>query len=535
MSRRFLHFLIVTCTWMIPCSPFAQNYYPDSSFGIDGFAVATQSTLNVIRTLDIQPDGRFLASGGDGAQLSSSIQYGLFRLKADGQRDSSFGMAGIQNLTVNLNGGVPDYLTTVRTGSTTSVFLRSMYAGSSGTVAARYTSSGTPDPTFGINGRVTVPPYNNFDAPTVALAAPNGKYIIAGTTLTPTSGYQYVATRLKSNGQLDSSFAINGKYQNTYAALSLPCPGALISMSVSSIIPWTQGRFIIGGYYSYGTCVYAPFMVRHQANGLPDSSFASNGLALPLVPIPANNNYYISQLLPDTIHGYIYALIKYLGTTNDLFLMRFDSTGNPDTGYGNNGQASLAIAGWRTDSGYFPFAFLQEDGKMAIAGNVDTGQFARVALFRVTAQGQPDTSLAPNGFLTVGRGTTDFIKTMAVQGDSVYVLGGYTTAAVFDWKPLLLRIRKRPAAVTTSIPGKAEKPIQVFPNPTNGSFQVDNLPPGTMFTLTNSWGQTILSGILTEAQSTLSLPEHSSNGVYLLRLTTPGRAEIRNVPLVLQR
>jgi uncharacterized delta-60 repeat protein len=151
-----------------------------------------------------------LQSNGD---IVVGGNFGLVRYLSNGQLDTSFGTNGLaataggaSGLAIETNG---DYLAVGTSGDDFA--------------AARFTASGTPDPTFGNDGVVTTPFPNATDgaAADAVLVEPNGNILVGGEASVPgTTRNEPVITEgalalYNPNGTLDTSFGSGGLVQST--------------------------------------------------------------------------------------------------------------------------------------------------------------------------------------------------------------------------------------------------------------------------------------------------------------------------------
>ena len=169
----------------------------DTSFGTNG--AVTINGAGYAREMEIQTDGKIV-------MLSSG---NLVRTNANGSLDTGFGSGGIVNtgyiraLAIDASGGilVGDKFTT-GSGKNTKMLM----------AVKRYTSGGALDTGFGIAGTATA----DFNAKSVTIGNlaidPFGNIVVAGGVVAPGNGqYYFAAARFTSNGVADTSFGGTGK------------------------------------------------------------------------------------------------------------------------------------------------------------------------------------------------------------------------------------------------------------------------------------------------------------------------------------
>ena len=183
--------------------------------------------------------------------------------------------------------------------------------------------AGHLDPTFG-NGGIFVLPGSNSFATSVAIQS-DGKILVAGQVQTSTGGSPAVL-RLTSNGALDTSFGKSG-----IAVLNIPK-----TVLANSVIVQSDGKIVLG--ISSAGADAAPILelTRFAENGTLDSSFGSSGVAQLLRSFQSSGPQ--STVLAQQPDGKIL-----LG--GGSLLVRTNSDGSLDPGFGQNGFATLVSLG----------------------------------------------------------------------------------------------------------------------------------------------------------------------------------------------
>src|SRR5438445_4125808 len=150
----------------------------DTTFNTTGMVTTNFGQLDDIHAAALQADGKIVAVGS--TFIGSKVDLALARYNADGSLDTSFGAAG--QVTTDL-GGVNQSANGLVIQADGTLMVAGVYApnGPSNFFLARYTSSGTLDTTFGINGKVLTP----FDATSNAGASglvqlPDGTFVAGG-------------------------------------------------------------------------------------------------------------------------------------------------------------------------------------------------------------------------------------------------------------------------------------------------------------------------------------------------------------------
>lgn len=178
---------------------------PDNTFGSGGKVITNFGLLenSSLHALMIQPDGKIIAAGS----AKSGDDFVLVRYKNNGSIDSSFGNNGI--VLTNLNGGDQINAMALQTdGKILAAGRVRNAAWYDSSAIVRYTSNGTIDSSFGVNGRSIHMIGIDAGVESIALQS-DGKIVIAGGSNNGSLTTFYVA-RFNPNGQFDNSFAVNG-------------------------------------------------------------------------------------------------------------------------------------------------------------------------------------------------------------------------------------------------------------------------------------------------------------------------------------
>lgn len=205
---------------------------PDESFGENGIAVIVDPvTADNVYRLALQDDGKIILGG---IKNTNPVSYQFIRLDENGTIDEDFGTGGIVTITHN-DSNIPNlfFLTVESDGKILAGGNTSLGGGSSMASVVRLNSDGSPDDTFGNQGRVSL------GLPTTARAVlrdGSDDYYVIGTDLG-----DVVSTKITSTGALVNTFGVNGtaNFGNTIPNGVDVC-GAMQS----------DGKFLIAGRVS---------------------------------------------------------------------------------------------------------------------------------------------------------------------------------------------------------------------------------------------------------------------------------------------
>jgi uncharacterized delta-60 repeat protein len=210
----------------------------DTSFNIGtGFGAGVNSIYQ-------QSDGKILV-GGTFTTYSGSSQIRFVRLNLDGTKDDSLNIGtGFDFISVNSINQQPDGK--ILAGG---VFLN--YSGSGRDFLVRMNSNGTVDTSFnmgvGINGSVI----------TIALQ-PDNKILVGGNFTSYSGSIHNRLARINPNGTIDTSFNAGTGFES----------------QVSSIAIQSDGKILVGGFFtSFNSSPQNNYIIRLNSNGSIDTSF----------------------------------------------------------------------------------------------------------------------------------------------------------------------------------------------------------------------------------------------------------------------
>ena len=197
----------------------------DDTFGHNGAAVAAVSVgaksgmMPALQgrgpfALVLQPDGKLIVAGASDA-IQGRIEFAVIRFLPDGSPDTGFGINGAA--TMDFGDDSPAYALVLQPDG------RIIVAGAAGSgefqqgrfALARFLSDGKPDLSFGTGGRI-VSNFGQRGIQALGLLA-DGKLVAAG-PLEINHVMQFGLARYLSDGELDSSFGVNGLVTTEFPA-----------------------------------------------------------------------------------------------------------------------------------------------------------------------------------------------------------------------------------------------------------------------------------------------------------------------------
>jgi uncharacterized delta-60 repeat protein len=325
-----------------------------------------------------------------------------------GELDSSFGEDGRVATALNQFGDQAYALIVQPDG-------RILVAGSSSNGAnldfalVRYTQDGVLDPSFNLDGTVTTM-VGREDDEIAAIAVQNDGYIVAAGYSVTESGRDFALVRYTPDGLPDHSFGLGGIVVTEYGNQD----DELTSLAVDS-----EGRLVVAGYTT-GTAGRAVIVARYLPGGDLDLTFGDQGLSL----IGVGEDTLARGLAVDD-QGRILVAGSYLyQDRTELMVLRLTAEGELDNSFGEEGLAAALATEVPSDG--FGIGLL-ESGAILVAGAVGAPGELDTALFKFTAEGQPDRTFGDSGILVTEASLEDDLAlAVAVRGNDV-CLSGYTT------------------------------------------------------------------------------------------------------------
>lgn len=239
----------------------------DTAFGTQG-KVTTQIELFEFEDLSdviTQPDGKFIVVGKRFDASSFSFFKFIARFNTNGSPDTSFGINGKTDISISplaiLDAKIQSDGKIVIVGSSAGDFF-----------VARFTSQGLFDESFGSGGVVTFN-QGSFDIFRSVAIQSDGKIVAAGNT--SDGGNRGAVIRFNPNGSIDTTFAQQGSFYFTFTTTSTVTSAGYFDVKV---LP--NGKILTAAtYYRTSDRFRGYFLTMLNSAGEIDLSFGSQGFA----------------------------------------------------------------------------------------------------------------------------------------------------------------------------------------------------------------------------------------------------------------
>lgn len=491
---------IFTILFLFSTKSFAQDGILDNTFGTNGIVktVSLQEAFEMV----IQPDDKIIVVG---SVNNTTTDMAIARYNANGSLDNTFGTNGI--VTIDFNNGNDDASAVVLQQDGKIVVVgraQQSSANSNYDIAAiRLLPNGTLDNTFATNGKfqLDVDGYAYDYALDVALQN-DGKIVIvamAGTNMFNKNA----VIRLNTNGTLDNSFDGDGILK------AFSYPGGIMS-SIHSVAIQQDGKILIGGSNTNNFAV-----ARLNSNGSTDNTYATNG-GITIPEMATESKIYLQD------DGKLLCTYSNI-TSTTVVVVRLNSNGSLDAGFGNNGKVVTQI-GTASTYNYGRDLVVQPDGKIIVCGSTNlSSSNSDYLLVRYLPNGTIDNTFGAtgNGIVTTSVGTTDDDrgKSVRLQSNGKIVVAGSTCTGSCDF--VLLRYNNTNTLSINQLTGNNVS-FSVYPNPSNGKFTIVS-ENNSIFYLTDITGKLIKT--ITVENGTKVIQETLNPGVYFLINSKTGKNE----------
>jgi uncharacterized delta-60 repeat protein len=312
----------------------------DPAFGINGKTTTNFTGGDDFATgVVVQTDGKIVVAGHAAGR---DPKFALARYDADGTLDTTFSSDG--TLVTNFTSGRDFAWDVALQADGKIVAAGPAAAGSRGSFAiARYNADGTPDNTFGGDGKVTTQLTARHDAATAVAIQSDGKIVAAGAANDDTF---FALARYDGDGTLDNTFDGDGMTMTDFTR----GPDFAWDVAIqpdAKIVTTGQAASRFG-------------LARYHGDGRLDSTFGRDGRV--------TTDFTTGSDTPNGIALQADGKIVVVGDANNLerfAVARYNSDGALDTGFGGDGKVTTNL----TDRADFAWdVSLQGDGKIVVAG-----------------------------------------------------------------------------------------------------------------------------------------------------------------------
>ncbi len=375
---------------------------------------------NLVNTIFVQSDGKILVGGGF-TTYNGVTENNIIRLNSDGTKDTSYNTGTGYNGSISTIVQQADGKILVGGSFTT-------YNGVTENRIIRLNSDGSKDTTFntgtGFNNNVAL----------IKLQA-DGKIVVGGYFTTYNGVTENKIIRLNSNGNKDTTF-------NT---------GTGILGFVFSIEVQTNGKILIGGFFTDYNGVIEHNIIRLNTNGSKDTTFATGtgfGSWVNTIKQQADGKILVGG-----------DFSNYQGVTENK-IIRLNTDGTKD-------------ATFNIGTGFDQFVKIitqQTDGKILIGGIFNSyNTVNQKGIVRLNSNGSKDNTF------NIGTGYNGSVNSIIQQSDGKILVGGAFTTYNGVTENRIIRLNSDGAKDTTFNNGQFDNIIRTTEEQTDGKILVGGL------------------------------------------------------------
>ncbi len=430
-------------------SPAQQAGDPDSTFSADGITVTNINPGNDYGlAMALQPDGRIVAAGMTTTTEAPSERVALVRYMPDGSLDSSFGNAGVTSTAIGTIRSQATAVAIQPDGRIIIAGFASSGASSSVFMLARYQPDGSLDNAFGDNGILfdDLGPQN--DRANGMVLQPDGRIVVTGQ-----AGGDHAVVRYNADGSRDNSFGIDGiRIMDIAGGVDV----------ANAVVLQPDGYIVVAGHsVSQDDPDAQATLVRYAPDGSLDPTFGTAGIQVSAF----TSNDDMSHAIALQADGRIVVAGANIGVgIYQVLLARHLADGSVDASFDDDGFILMPIGSTSTLSS----VVVLTDGKILAGGRTDT----RFLLMRFESDGAMDDGFGANGVVNTFIGSNASGAGLLVQPDGMALLCGFAWFAPAYADVVVVRYHMdSPAGLTEW--GEQPAALRLFPNPVTDNFQLD--------------------------------------------------------------
>jgi uncharacterized delta-60 repeat protein/uncharacterized repeat protein (TIGR01451 family) len=285
---------------------------------------------------------------------------------------------------------------------------------------ARYDETGTLDPTFGTNGKVTTDFFGANDGARSMVVQPNGNLVVSGFT-TNGSERQFALAGYLGNGTLNPAFGQGGKQ-----TFDLGTTSEAVKMAAQA-----DGKLLVVGESRPQNSLDFT-VLRLNADGTLDSTFGDNGL----VRVDFGNADRATCIAIDDSNIFVGGVAVKSATDSDFAILRLNPNGSLNTLFDGDGKLTVDFFGKQDGAQTLIIgnSLAPMNDRHLMIGGSATNDTADFAVASVNFDGTLDTSRFNQGKDTVDfSGGRDIVLDLDSQPDGDFVATGWAgTGANFD-------------------------------------------------------------------------------------------------------
>ncbi|MFT3681548.1 MAG: T9SS type A sorting domain-containing protein [Ferruginibacter sp.] len=287
---------------------------PDTEFNGTGSALRDLGGNENAAAIVLQPDGKIIVAGNDDSHIK------MVRYNADGTPDNIFGV----NAVASTSFGMAEVCSAVSLQADGKIVIAGLMVDGNyffNFLIARFNNDGTPDNTFGDNGKQVTDFMAESNTASALTFQPDGKIIVTGRCYL-NGRNNFAIARYNTDGTLDNTFDGDGKQTTAFGTDE--CFAQTVSVQA-------DGKILVGGFSQSNGGGYSSFlMARYTADGQLDNSFSDDGCQA--VDFGGGSfNFGLSAVITEP------GKVALGGTNNNFAVIQYKDNGTLDSTFGDNG------------------------------------------------------------------------------------------------------------------------------------------------------------------------------------------------------
>ncbi|HET9136888.1 MAG TPA: T9SS type A sorting domain-containing protein [Candidatus Kapabacteria bacterium] len=507
--------ILVLLSAFLSTASFGQNGVGmlrlDPSFATSGIYVSPFNSFSDTPVAShVLHFSRITIAGKIQTATPGQIQLGLLRLLSEGSEDLNFGVNG----KAVLSWDAIDYANAIEVldTSVTGKIVGAGASGSSDNPAAlipsiyRINPNGTPDSSFGVNGRTSVRYEDGSGGEFTRIDTARTTYTASGYSIPFSSNgvYGFGAMRFQLSGALDSTFGTNGK-----AMIAAPIRFA------KGFLRKDNSLFFVTIDSQTNEILFCTF----DGQGKLVTTFGTNGILHSGVLLKKNTPIY-SALHPSS-PNFLVVLAQLKDSPSDVpfTLIRFKEDGTRETSFGSQGFVSapsyLALLEVSDLS-------LSNDLSPIVVGSTDLGRKVS-AVAKFVNKGKIDSSFGQAGFMSIDAGNTTYPNSLIsfdaighdIQGTRKFIgVGTLNSSGNNNFYVCRYDSLQKNAVMPVSKPN-----LLIYPNPASSITHILSDNELQSVSVINAIGSTVYVSNKQENVSELDVSTFP-DGIYFCRTTT---------------
>jgi len=331
-----------------------------------------------------------------------------------GDLDTTFGPNGVTYTDIGTASGDKAFAVLVQPDQKIVLAGSSSNGSDDDFAVARYSSLGILDPNFSDDGKQTTAIGSGDDVAYDVGIQSDGKIVVAGSAFDGTDN-DFALARYTITGTLDTTFGVNGVVTITISAGDDVARALAIQPDDKIVVVGSaDGDFAVARYSSEG--------------GLDTATFGGgDGIVITDLFGATDVANAIAIQLDDG--KLVVAGFSDIGASDEFAVARYLVDGSLDTTFAGTGWVTTDFSGNSVDQAYS--VDIQTDGKIVLAGFINSGATDDFALARYNSTGSLDTTFGTDGKVVTPVGSNDDqAYSVAIQPTGRIVVAGFSDNAV---------------------------------------------------------------------------------------------------------